>query len=65
MVEQGLSVAQLKGVRGFADTDLRYKGSPLDPRNRRVSIVVRSQMAAEMDKAVRESKPAEAAKIAR
>jgi chemotaxis protein MotB len=57
MVEQGLSVGHLKGVRGFADTDLRYKGSPLDPRNRRVSIVVRSQMAADMDKAVREGVP--------
>ena len=54
MVEQGIRLEQLKGVRGFADTDLRYKGSPLDPRNRRVSIVVRSQMAAEIDTAVRE-----------
>ncbi len=54
MVEQGLRLGQLKGVRGFADTDLRYKDDPLDPRNRRVSIVVRSQMAAEMEAAVRD-----------
>ena len=54
MVEEGLRIGQLKGVRGFADTDLRYRRSPMDPRNRRVSIVVRSQMAAEMDSSVRE-----------
>jgi chemotaxis protein MotB len=54
MVDQGLQPGQLKGVRGFADTDLRYRNDPLDPRNRRVSIVVRTQMAAEMDAASRE-----------
>ena len=60
MVEQGIRIGQLKGVRGFADTDLRYKASPLDPRNRRVSIVVRSQMATDIDTAVRDGvKPGE------
>lgn len=54
MVEQGLHQGQLKGVRGFADTDLRYRNNPLDPKNRRISIVVRSQMAAELDAASRE-----------
>jgi chemotaxis protein MotB len=54
MVDQGIRPGQLKGVRGFADTDLRYRDNPLDPRNRRISIVVRSQMAADMDAAARE-----------
>jgi chemotaxis protein MotB len=54
MVDQGLRAGQLKGVRGFADTDLRYRDNPLDPKNRRISIVVRSQMAADMDTAARE-----------
>jgi chemotaxis protein MotB len=54
MVDQGLRAGQLKGVRGFADTDLRYRDNPLDPKNRRISIVVRSQMAADMDAAARE-----------
>ena len=58
MVDQGIRSGQLKGVRGFADTDLRYKDQPLDPRNRRVSIVVRSQMAADIDTAVRDGKAA-------
>src|SRR6185436_15590691 len=40
MIEQGLRDGQLKGVRGFADTDLRYRDAPLDQRNRRISIVV-------------------------
>ena len=55
MVEQGLRPGQLNGVRGFADTELRYREDPLDPRNRRVSIVVRSQTAAQMDAASRRS----------
>ena len=56
MVERGLKAGQLKGVRGFADTDLRYRDAPLDPRNRRISIVVRSQMATELDDLVRDGK---------
>ena len=54
MIENGLRPGQLKTVRGFADTDLRFKEQPLDPRNRRVSIVVRSQMAAELDTSLRQ-----------
>ena len=42
MQQHGLKAEQLKGIRGYADTALRYKDEPLDPRNRRVSIVVRS-----------------------
>jgi chemotaxis protein MotB len=42
LLEHGLRGAQLKGIRGYADTALRYTDNPGDPRNRRVSIVVRS-----------------------
>jgi chemotaxis protein MotB len=54
MVTQGLRPGQLRAVRGFADTDLRFPEQPLDSRNRRVSIVVRSQVAAQIETAVRE-----------
>ncbi|MCC7010619.1 MAG: OmpA family protein [Acidobacteria bacterium] len=54
METQGLHAGQTKAVRGFADTDLRFKDQPLDARNRRVSIVVRSQVAAALETAVRE-----------
>jgi chemotaxis protein MotB len=36
----GLKPGQLRGVRGYADTQLKYPNESLDPRNRRVSIVV-------------------------
>jgi len=54
MVDQGLHEGQLRAVRGFADTELRILTNSLDPRNRRVSIVVRSQVAAAVESAVRE-----------
>jgi chemotaxis protein MotB len=54
MIEQGLREGQLRAVRGYADNDLRIPEDPLDPRNRRVSIVVRSQVAAEVESAIRE-----------
>jgi chemotaxis protein MotB len=53
MIEHGLHDGQLRAVRGFADTELRIKDNALDPRNRRVSIVVRSQVAAAVEAAVR------------
>jgi chemotaxis protein MotB len=56
MLEKGLRPNQLRGVRGFADTDLRVTTNPLDPRNRRVSIVVRSHAAASIETAVRDGK---------
>jgi chemotaxis protein MotB len=56
MVTTGLRQGQLRAVRGFADTELRIPNDPLDPRNRRVSIVVRSQVAAALEAAVREGK---------
>jgi len=38
----GLEPGQIAEVRGFADRMLHFKEDPLDPRNRRVSIVVRN-----------------------
>ncbi len=40
MQASGLRPEQVQLVRGFADRQLRIGGAPLDPRNRRVSIVV-------------------------
>ncbi len=54
MVTTGLHDGQLRTVRGFADTELRIPNDPLDPRNRRVTIVVRSQVAAALESAVRD-----------
>jgi chemotaxis protein MotB len=54
MLEEGLRDGQLRAVRGFAENDLRIPDQPLDPRNRRVSIVVRSQAVADLERAVRE-----------
>jgi chemotaxis protein MotB len=54
MARAGLRNGQVKGVRGFADTQLHVKDSPLDPRNRRISIVVRSQAATALENAIKE-----------
>ncbi len=40
MVEHGLSPDQITQVRGFADRRLRQKNDPLDPSNRRISLIV-------------------------
>ncbi len=50
MMRDGIKPQQLKGVRGFADTQLHVATAPMDPRNRRVSILVRSQVAATSEK---------------
>jgi chemotaxis protein MotB len=55
MVGHGLGPAQLRTVRGFADTQLHIAKDPLDPRNRRISIVVRSQAAASLENAAKAS----------
>jgi chemotaxis protein MotB len=55
MVGHGLGPAQLRTVRGFADTQLHIVTDPLDPRNRRISIVVRSQAAASLENAAKAS----------
>ncbi len=42
MESHGLREGQVDAIRGFADTRLRYPDDSLDPRNRRISIVVQS-----------------------
>ncbi|MCC6989866.1 MAG: OmpA family protein [Acidobacteria bacterium] len=49
----GLNPGQVQGVRGFAATQLRLPEEPMDPRNRRVSIVVRSQSRARLEESLR------------
>jgi chemotaxis protein MotB len=41
MVGSGLKDRQLEAVRGYADTRLRTQEDPLNPGNRRISIIVR------------------------
>jgi chemotaxis protein MotB len=62
MTRSGLRLGQISAVRGFADTQLRMAADPLDPRNRRVSIVVRSQQAVEMEESIRGPAAAAAAR---
>ena len=40
MERSGLQLGQVRGVRGYADRQLRVAAVPLDPRNRRVSVIV-------------------------
>jgi chemotaxis protein MotB len=40
MERSGLHAGQIRGVRGYADRQLRVAETPLDPRNRRVSVIV-------------------------
>ncbi len=40
MERSGLRNKQITEIRGYADTSLRVKSKPLDPRNRRVSVIV-------------------------
>jgi hypothetical protein len=54
----GLNPGQVQGVRGFAATHLRVPENPLDARNRRVSIVVRSQSEAAREQVHRGGGPA-------
>ena len=41
LVSSGVKPAQVEAVRGYADTRLRSEEAPLDPSNRRISIIVR------------------------
>ena len=43
MEQNGLSESQITQVRGFADQRLRKPGAPLDPSNRRISLIVQYQ----------------------
>jgi len=49
----GLNPGQVQSVRGFAATQLRLPEEPMDSRNRRVSIVVRSQSQAQLEQSLR------------
>ncbi len=49
----GLNPGQVQSVRGFAATQLRLRGAPMDSRNRRVSIVVRSHSQSQLEQAMR------------
>ena len=40
MTQQGIRADQVTQVRGFADQRLRRKDAPLDPSNRRISMIV-------------------------
>ena len=40
MQQAGLRVDQVTQVRGYADQKLRKPGDPLDPSNRRISLIV-------------------------
>ncbi len=57
----GLNPGQVQGVRGFAATQLRLPEAPMDPRNRRISIVVRSQSRARLEDSLRRGAPPAAA----
>jgi chemotaxis protein MotB len=41
MQENGIREDQVTQVRGFADQRLRDKKDPLDPANRRISVIVK------------------------
>ncbi len=66
-MERALREGQVQGIRGYADTHPRVDGQPLDPRNRRVSVVVQNLwQAADLPDAVRhgaEATPASDEKI--
>jgi chemotaxis protein MotB len=57
MAVRGLKPRQIHAVRGFADIHLRIPNDPTDPRNRRVSIVVRSLAAVEAEDSLRAPRP--------
>jgi chemotaxis protein MotB len=40
MEKGGLWAGQVHGIRGYADTNLRLPDKPLDPHNRRVTVIV-------------------------
>jgi chemotaxis protein MotB len=70
----GVEPKQIAGVRGLADRELRVPENPLDPRNRRVSILVKSPVIArngtlpgdkpEAPAAAPATPPADAARVA-
>jgi chemotaxis protein MotB len=61
MERSGLHPHQVQGVRGYADTRLRVGEVPLDPRNRRVSIIVENLDPSKVAELLGESASAQAA----
>jgi chemotaxis protein MotB len=60
VMDTRLPPGRITQVRGYADTQLRYPADPYDARNRRVSIIVSNQTAAqglEADAVVTNEKP--------
>jgi chemotaxis protein MotB len=55
MQANGIGTDQVKQVRGFADQRLRKLDNPLDPSNRRISIIV--QYVVKDDKEAEDAKP--------
>lgn len=43
MEHSGLKDGQISGIRGYADKKLKYPDKPEDPRNRRITIIVRNE----------------------
>jgi len=54
----GLNPGQVQSVRGFAATQLRLPDAPMDPKNRRISIVVRSQSRTRLEDSLRPGRTA-------
>jgi chemotaxis protein MotB len=59
--QHGIGLDQITQVRGFADQRLRKKDDPLDPANRRISLIVQylDKKAAEQAQPAGEGKPGE------
>ena len=57
MQADGIRTDQVSQVRGFADQRLRKADSPLDPANRRISIIVQYIVKDEKEKSGDEGKP--------
>jgi chemotaxis protein MotB len=58
MEKGGLFAGQVHGIRGYADTNLRVPDQPLDPHNRRVTVIVQHLFReSELPAALRAKKP--------
>lgn len=63
MQESGLRRNQVSQVRGYADQRLRVPGNPLDPSNRRISLIVQYLDSQPSAPAADESAPADTAPV--
>ena len=52
MQAEGIRPDQISQVRGFADQQLRIADKPLDPSNRRVTLIIQYQVAANSEVAL-------------